>query len=95
MRLILILTALFIVPTGAADAQNRFSSRSECLQTLQRALFSAQHAEQSPEWMESALSEAPEAGREHADAALDAERRRAQAAIDYADALLLLCQSYD
>ena len=90
--------AVFIFAAGfalPAVAQDSFATRSECLQILQRALFSAQLAEGAPGLEERRLAEAPPAAKEHSEAALDAIRRRSQANIDYADAVMLICQSYD
>lgn len=89
--------ALLIVAALAtpAAAQDSFATRSDCLQVLQQALSWAQHADRVPEFEAIRLAEAPPAAREHAEAALDAIKRRSQALVDYADAVLLICQSYE
>lgn len=88
----LIFAALIASPASALDA---FATRNGCLNVLQRALWSADLAHGAPADAERRLSEAPEAAAEHVEAALDAVRRRSQASIDYAEAVLLICQSYD
>ena len=80
---------------ATASAQDSFETRSDCLAMLQRALFSAQLSEAAPRIAERRLEATPDAASSHVKAALDAVRRRAQADADYADALMLICQSYD
>lgn len=87
--------ALAAVVAAPVSAMTSFETREDCLQSLQRALFTSELAARVPEMYERNLAGAPPAAREHAEAALDAVKRRAQADIDYADAVLLICQSYD
>ena len=94
MRLLSIVTLTAALASNA-QAQDSFESRTECLQVLQRALQFSQHAEARSKWIAEALSNAPISDKEHLEAAIDATQRRAQADIDYADAVMMICQSYD
>lgn len=78
-----------------AVGQDTFATREGCLSELQSALRSAEVWRNMRPIIAEDLASAPESAQLHADNALEAFERQAQATIDYADALLLLCQSYD
>lgn len=89
--------AMMMVAMVAAPAvgQDTFATREGCLSELQSALGSAEVWRNMGPIIADDLASAPEGAKQHAADALDAFNRQAQGTIDYADALLLLCQSYD
>jgi predicted DNA-binding transcriptional regulator YafY len=92
----LILAAGIFLFAGAAAAQDfGFETREGCLRQLRFALADSGRADETATAIIRAMERAPITDRDALEAASHALRTRAQADIDYAEALLLICQSYD
>ena len=87
------ISTCFALPASAFI--DDFSTREGCLKALAGALQSSADVAGAKGFQGERLATAPDSAGEHVEAAIAALERRAQATADYADALLLLCQSYE
>lgn len=94
MRIAVTVVAIIVAGQVAAQMPD-FSTREMCLRELRGALEKAEVTPRYFEAMAAAVEESPATDTEAAARAADALRRESQARIDYADALLNVCQSYE
>lgn len=92
----LVLGVLLVGAASSAGGQAwDFSTRDGCLRELSDALRSAEYARRLPEQRGQRISAAPVNAPDAVAAAVDALEREGRAIIDFAEALMIICQSYE